>query len=277
MKKSFKICAISDEAGNTLYEQIKALKDNDISNIEIRNIDSQNISNISIENAKKIKKALDNNNISVFSIASPIGKIDVHEEFEQHVESYKKILEIADILEAKACRIFSFYIKNRDEISKYSSLVLERLFRLSQIETDVVLCHENEKGIFGDSSDRCIMIHKNIPKIKAVFDIGNFLQCGEDTLTAYNKLEEYVYYMHIKDLANDGTIVPAGEGKGNVLEIIKRFKGEYITIEPHLFKSEFCNFEKENSRSKVSKKFNNKREAFDVATIALKTLLDSNK
>ena len=43
----------------------------------------------------------------------------------------------------------------------------------------IVLCHENEKGIYGDIASRCAEIHRELPALKAVFDPANFIQCGQ--------------------------------------------------------------------------------------------------
>ena len=73
---------------------------------------------------------------------------------------------------------------------------------------------------------------------KAVFDPANFIQCGTDTRLAYEKLKQYVEYMHIKDaLSENGRVVPAGFGDGNlkfiVTDFIKTHSG-FLSLEPHL-------------------------------------------
>ena len=51
-------------------------------------------------------------------------------------------------------------------------------------------------------------------------------------------LKDYIKYMHIKDSKTDGTVVPAGQGEGNIEYILSElFKEEYdgfISLEPHL-------------------------------------------
>ena len=67
-------------------------------------------------------------------------------------------------------------------------------------------------------------------------------QCKKlmDTLEAYKFLKPYISYIHVKDaLQNDGSVVPAGMGDGNVAVILKDlynngFDG-YLSLEPHLF------------------------------------------
>ena len=81
---------------------------------------------------------------------------------------------------------------------------------------DIKICHENEKGIYGDNATRCLDIHKAIPELGGIFDPANFVQCKQDTLEAWEMLKSYVKYLHIKDANELGKVVPAGEGIGNV-------------------------------------------------------------
>jgi sugar phosphate isomerase/epimerase len=75
-----------------------------------------------------------------------------------------------------------------------------------------------------------------------VFDFSNFVECNQDTLEAYEMLKEHIEYIHIKDCKKGGGVVPAGEGDGNIKEILTRlndagYKG-FLSIEPHLTKYE---------------------------------------
>ncbi len=44
----------------------------------------------------------------------------------------------------------------------------------------LVLAHENEKEIFGDTPGRCadLITSVNSPALRATFDAANFVQCG---------------------------------------------------------------------------------------------------
>ncbi len=108
-------------------------------------------------------------------------------------------------------------------------------------ENDVVLLHENEKNIYGDTGERYADIMENLycDNFKGVFDPANFVQCGEDTKVCFDLLEDYIEYMHVKDAnLSDGKVVPAGKGDGNVRYITERllksgYKG-FFSMEPHL-------------------------------------------
>ncbi len=274
--QKFKLCAFADEAGDALFEQIKALKENEISNLEIRNVDNINVSDLTVAKAKEIKHILDENDIRVFSIGSPIGKIGIDDDFSAHLEKFKRTLEIADILEAKAFRLFSFYIEKGKNPDDYKTQVIEQLgeFIKTNENSGITLCHENEKGIFGDVASRCLEIHKALPELRAVYDPANFIQCGEDTIKAFETLNPYIHYMHIKDANADGTIVPSGKGVGRIAELVKMYKGEILTLEPHLYEfSGLKNLEKQGEESTILQSYKDNREAFDAGVNALKDIL----
>ena len=108
-------------------------------------------------------------------------------------------------------------------------------------EQGVVLLHENEKDIYGDTADRCLDLMKELycDNFKAVFDPANFVQSMQDTKYAYSILKDYVAYMHIKDAkASNRKVVPSGMGDGNVPFVLENlfaagFDG-FLSLEPHL-------------------------------------------
>ena len=148
----FQLAAFADEADSKISEQIRAMKENHISYLEIRGVDGENISDITKEKAKEVRKQLDDAGISVWSVGSPYGKIGISEKFESHLEKFKHGLELADIFGAKHMRIFSFYVPSEIPAGKdeyYKEEVMQRLeqFLCVAKNSDVILCHENEKGI----------------------------------------------------------------------------------------------------------------------------------
>lgn len=270
----FRLAAFADEADGRLDGQIKAMKDNGVEFLEIRGVDGQNISEITSEKAKEIKSRLADNGLAVWSLGSPFGKMGMGDGFEEHLEAFKRGIHNADILGAKHIRMFSFYVPSGEE-EKYKEKVFERLncFVEASKNSDIILCHENEKGIYGDMAVRCLEIHKTFPTLKAVFDPANFIQCSQDTIKAWEMLSPYVEYMHIKDAMADGSVVPAGEGIGNLKYLLSQYKGEVLTLEPHL--SVFDGFDKLEESEKTQMKFTypSSQVAFKVACDSLKKLI----
>ena len=271
----FLYSAFSDEAADSIDGQIAACKANGVTHMELRGVDGKNISEFTVDEAKALKEKLDANGMKVSSIGSYYGKIEITDDFEPHFEGFKNTVEVAKILEAKYIRLFSFYCPSGKQ-ELYSEEVMKRLecFISAAKGTGLILCHENEKGIYGDNALRCEEIHRNFPELKAVFDPANFVQCGEDTIAAWKLLSPYVEYMHIKDALSDGTVVPAGKGNGNLPYLLSQYSGSVLTIEPHLSVFDgFSSLESGNSSKNESFCYPNSRAAFDAAAYALRTLL----
>ncbi len=273
-----KYCAFADEASANITGQIAALKRNDFQYLEIRGVDKVNISKISAEKAKEVKKMLDDAGLAVWSIGSPIGKFAMDKDISEHLEVYKRVLENSYILGAERIRMFSFHPVEGDDAATTKEKAFERLDKLvAMTPKDRILCHENEKHIYGETAEACLEIIKTFPTIRAVFDPANFVQCGVDTLAAWEMLKDYVDYLHIKDALADGTVVPAGQGIGNVEAIVKAYVaqgGEVVTLEPHL--QSFVGLsalENGESVKHSGVRYKDNDESFDAAVSALKAIV----
>lgn len=276
-----KIYAFADEASPWIQEQIVAMKENKIDGLEIRNVDKVNVADISDSKAREVKKMMDEANLKVWSIGSPIGKIDMEkDDFLLHTEKFKRTLETAEILGAENIRLFSFFTPQENR-GDYKNQVIERLAEFLELakNSKITLCHENEKGIYGDIPERCLEIHRALPEMKAIFDPANYIQCGVDTLMAWEMLKPYVKYLHIKDALTDGSVVPAGKGAGNISYILDDFRkngGQCVTIEPHLTVFDgLKSLEKEEESSVVGNvyRYASNEEAFGAAVSALRELV----
>lgn len=238
------LTGFADEIDTDIYKQIELLKDLEQEYIELRSANGKNIADYTIEEAKELKSVLDKAGIKVSAIGSPIGKIGINDDFAPHFEQYKLVVELAKIFETPYIRMFSFYIPEGEVAEDYQQEVLKRMKQMVDyaVQQNVVLLHENEKGIYGDTGKRCLDLMKAFygPHFQCTFDFANFVQCKEDTLECYTMLKPYITYIHIKDaLFADASVVPAGQGDGNVKEILQKLDAEgykgFLSLEPHLF------------------------------------------
>lgn len=278
MDQLLKLCAFADEADPKLDAQIDMMLANGIPYLEMRGVDGKNVADLSDEEVKVAVAKLNAAGLKVWSLGSPAGKTKITDDFAFEEERFARLLRTADLTGAKCIRLFSFY--GTDGKDEYFDEVCKRLSRFIEMakEHDVVLCHENEKGIYGDTAERCEKLLRALPELKAVYDPANFLQCGEDTLKAWDALAPYIYYMHIKDCDPAGNIVPPGEGVGQISTLLSRYAkagGGIVTLEPHL--TEFIglsDLEEEGDKSAVGGcKFASGREAFDYATNSIKNII----
>ena len=275
---NYRLCAFADEADQLLTGQIAALQRNGIQLLEIRGVDGENISVLSPAKVNETAHLLKENGISVWSIGSPTGKIKLSDDWNAHVESFKGMLDAAAVFGTKAFRMFSFFDAQNEK-----NEVIDRLGTLCDIAKGygVKLCHENEKGIFGDTPERTRILLDALPQLGGIFDPANFIQCGAQILPAWELLKDRIDYLHVKDALADSTVVPAGYGLGHLGTVIPDFLsrgGEVLTLEPHL--AEFTGLkglEKEGGRTIVGSarfSFRDNNDTFDTAVRSLKTILD---
>jgi len=265
-----KISAFADEISDDLSVQIENLKANGVDNIELRGVFGKNVLKLSENEIREVKKQASDNGLGFSAVGSPLGKFPLTGNFETQIEDLKKALDYAAILEAPYIRMFSFYIPKNEVPANSRSQVMDWLGRMvaEAEKTDIILAHENEKGIYGDTGDRCLDIYENIKSdsFTGVFDFANFVQCGQHPYNdCWKKVKQYISYFHIKDaIFETGKVVPAGYGDGDVEKILAEAFTEgfdnFLTLEPHLSLAE-ANFGKTSP------------ELFKTAANALKDIL----
>ncbi|MBQ9611922.1 MAG: sugar phosphate isomerase/epimerase [Lachnospiraceae bacterium] len=283
MWNTITLSGFADEISTDLSEQIRVLKNLDVSYVEMRGVNGKGLVYYTLPEVREIKQQLDAEGIRLSSVGSPIGKIGIADDFAPHMDLFKHTVEIAKIMETPNIRMFSFFIPQDQDPSVFRGEVMDRLGQMADYAaaSDVVLLHENEKEIYGDNAPRCLEIMKEFygDHFKAVFDFANFVQCDQDTLEAYEMLKPYISYIHIKDaLFGSGEVVPAGHGDGNVAKILSMLKESgyqgFLSLEPHL--QQFSGFSAlENSEGTVQKerKYTGE-EVFTIAHHALCEILE---
>ncbi|EOL41211.1 sugar phosphate isomerase/epimerase family protein [Enterococcus phoeniculicola] len=280
---NFTITGFADEIGPNFEDQVRVLKQNQISHIEIRGLDGKNVSDFSIEEAKQYKEKFDQESIEISSIGSPIGKIAIDEPFEEHLEKFTHVLEIARIFKSPYVRMFSFFIDSKENPDDYKDEVISRwrqFLAVAEAYPEITLLHENEKDIYGDTPERCatLLQELNSPRVKAAFDPANFVQCEVEVYPhAYELLKNQIAYIHIKDARfSDQKVTPAGLGDGKVKEVLSAlieddFSG-FASLEPHL--SIFDGFaDLEKTQLSIAKAASDGEKLFTVASQALKEIL----
>jgi sugar phosphate isomerase/epimerase len=269
----------ADEIDPALSVQMDHLESLGIKYIEARGVDGKNISDLTLEEARSIKKQLDERGFRLSALGSPIGKVFITDDFEPELAKFKHTIELAKIIGTDAIRIFSFYIPENENPAKYRDEVLRRMSKYVEAAkgTGIKLYHENERSIYGDTEDRCLDILESIgdENLSMTFDPANFVLVGVDTKWAIDLLLPYVKYMHIKDATNEKKIVPSGCGDGNIEYIIKKLKDAgfsgFLSLEPHL-----ANFSGHASLEIDPIKLENadKKEKFTLAYNCLKKIVD---
>lgn len=276
--------AFADEYSTNFKEQVEKLHEENIPYIEPRLINGKPLTELSVEEVKEAKKLLDLNQVQISAIGSPIGKIDILGDIESHFKDAEKIFQYANILGAKRIRMFSFYNYSKIDKKEFENKVFEYMDRLLNLADSygLMLCHENEAEIYGEGYENCYKLLTHFKgRLRAVYDMANFVVKGYDTVKAYLMLKDYIEYFHIKDALYEDVIVPARYGEGRVQEIItmavKDLNRDFITtVEPHLQVFNGLGYlAAKNSTIKNKYRYPSQKDAFMAAINATREMIKS--
>lgn len=253
---AFVLSAFADEIGASLDLQIEWLNKTGVRFVEYRSSEGKNVSDHTLEEAKAVLNRLKDGGIAVSALGSPIGKIDIEADFAPHLDLFKHTLDLAEAMETRYIRLFSFFIPQGKDAACFRNKVMDQMnaFVEAAKGRPVTLLHENEKEIYGDVPERCLDILTTIndPQLRATYDFSNFVQCGCDNKKAWELLKDHVVYFHFKDSLysnehaqrDQGLQItgnghrPVGLGDGCCEEILTQAKAMgfdgFASIEPHL-------------------------------------------
>lgn len=279
-----RLSGFADEISPDLNVQMEVLDSLDIHYIEMRGVNGRNLCDYTLEEARTVKKRLEERGFALSAVGSPIGKIKISDPFEPHFEKFCHACDLAELFETPRIRVFSFYIPQEEDPALHRDEVLRRLSAMVEEakRRGLLLLHENEKHIYGDTPERCLDLMREFygDHFQGTFDPANFVQCQVNVYPhAYELLEPYIAYMHIKDAhLSDGTVTVAGRGDGGVKEILSRlsrknFEG-FLSLEPHL--TDFVGFQDLEQEAEVGVKEDAGMGAklFAAAAAALRGLLE---
>jgi sugar phosphate isomerase/epimerase len=239
------ISAFADEIGPDLKLQMDTCEKNGVRSIDVRSIEKKNVSKMSVGEAREYKKQLDDRGFAVPCLGSPIGKITMDDDFEEHLELLKHCCEVGKGFGTSRIRMFSFYPSEDKDITDQRSEVMSRMEAMVKVaeQSDVILLHENERRIYGAKPRRVLDLFNTIQSehFQGIFDPGNFV---EEDVSPYDDawkagLAELTAQFHIKDKVPGAPgCAPAGEGAGQFEQIFTDVKarnwGGYMTLEPHM-------------------------------------------
>jgi len=238
------LSGFADEIDADLNTQCRLLNQLGITFLELRSAWAIGVLDLTDEQLDEAEKVLTDHSVSVSSIGSPIGKINIDDDFEAHLVRFDRALAVATRFRAPYIRVFSFFLRadqapadHRDEVIRRMTVLAERAELAG-----IVLLHENEKEIFGDTPDRVLDIVESVdsPSLKLAWDPANYVQVGVRPFTeGYDRLRPHTVYIQVKDaLLATAEVVPAGEGDGEVRETMRALLADgydgFFSMEPHL-------------------------------------------
>lgn len=278
---SWILSGFADEAADLAEDQIKVLKEEGLSHIDVRMVDGCNVADLPIDRAKSLRRQLDAAGVKVCMLGTPIGKIDITDDFQIDIGKLEHCTAVGRILDCNRLRVFSYFNKQSAPPDQWQSKSFSRLRQLKARAADlgVVLYLENEHDLFGDVGKRFKLIVDELydPTFKTIFDFDNYNFCKDDVWENWLQLRDVTDAFHLKDSDKDGQHVPAGQGTGRVRDILadalsRRWEGP-LSLEPHLAHSPAVMATGPSGRSNQKLAEMSPAECFGVATTAVRQLL----
>jgi len=243
------ISAFADEIDPDLDAQMDVLSRQGVRFIDVRGIDNINIASMSLQQARQYHQRMKDKGFHVPSLGSPIGKIRIDQDFQQHLELLRHCCDLARAFGTREIRVFSFYASKGKKIEDQRAQVMDRLAGMVDLarQEDGLLWLENERDLYGWSPQGMLDIFATLrsPHLKCLFDPANFVYDG---IAPYNQawtkgLGDLTGYFHIKDKHPDQPhCCPAGRGHGQIPEILADLKNRnwsgVMTVEPHMTRAE---------------------------------------
>ena len=245
MKARFTLSAFGDEIADDVDEQLQVLNELDIGYLELRSAWGTNILDLSDGDVGRLIERCAANAIRVSCIGSPVGKSQIDGPIDEVVRDLERIIDIAKMIGTNRIRVFSFYPEVDGQHPNRVEESISRLSVMSEIAgtRGVVLLLENEGGLVGDTPERCHMIVEGVssPSLKYVWDTGNYPQAGVERSVdrGWQLLRSHTECVQVKDTRiSDGTITVAGDGDGQVRELLANLRDVgyvgFLALEPHL-------------------------------------------
>lgn len=246
----FTLSAFADEISPDPREQIEVLKASNVHYIEFRSIYKTNVLALSDEQIDNFKTLIDGEGVKLSAIGSPIGKAPIDSSFDEHLDKFKRAMELAHKLCTPNIRVFSYYPPANTPFTgdwaPYRNEVMRRMRVKAELaaKEKLRLFHENEHKIYGDSPERVADLMKTVnhPALRQAYDAANWVFCGHDPVKGWELTKQYVDHLHIKDWKGSGehehTGRIPGTGDGQIAHSIKdaveRGYDGFAVMEPHL-------------------------------------------
>jgi|SRR5690625_1144149 len=246
-----KTAIITDEVSQELDDVIRFARDFQLDGIEIRSLWNKPPHKLTDDEVALIKDKCAESDLEICGIASPVFKCDVEneEELNEHVEIFKRCLELAEIWKSPVIRVFTGWRRdnNKELLPIVAKEFQEKLLPLVE-NKPVLLGVENEYSTnVADGEESVLFLDAvNSDKVTLVWDPCNILYMPEPTDpfdVDYAKVRGRIGHYHVKDAVRvpdaepPAESVAIGDGKARLQETLKALHDDgyrgWVSLETH--------------------------------------------
>lgn len=234
---NWELSAFADEIDGDIEIQFSHLQSNGISLVDLRSAYGKNVMALSDEEVASYCERAKAYGVTVNCIGSPVNKVKMSETpASEELDKLNRAIEVAKIAKTNRIRIFTPEGDDFDAVCAWMEPQI-------QVATDagIVLMHENDAKYYGAYPEQAKKLLDKFasPSFRFAFDFANTVQIG------YRAMDDWFPWLlpnletiHIKDAREDKSVVPAGEGVGQLPETLAWLKEQnwsgVLSIEPHL-------------------------------------------
>ncbi|MET7642392.1 sugar phosphate isomerase/epimerase family protein [Streptomyces sp. NPDC005426] len=241
-----RLCGIGDEAASDLAGQLAIHRELGMDAIELRTVDGLGLHELSAGDAADLARRTIVAGLRVPVVDTPVGSwsTTVATGMDDELAVLERSAKAAALLGCDRLRVMSYPNDGRPEREwRTESLRRMRMLAREAERLGVTLLHENCQGWAGQSAAHTVRMLEEVasPRLRLLFDTGNGLAYGYDSLGFLRRVLPWVDHVHIKDgIRSGGTaaFTMPGEGTARVAQCVRLleehgYSGHY-SLEPHL-------------------------------------------
>jgi len=238
---------IADEAGRPIETQIKAHRELGWDHVELRMVGDQNLTDVSDEEFERVLGLVNDAGMKISCFASQLGNWsrDITGDFDVDKEELARAIPRMQQAGTKYIRTMSWKQSNAT-LEEWKDEAIRRMGELAKMAADggVALAHENCTGWASEGPAETVELLEKVdsPGLVVLYDTGNSVGYGKDTLGFLHGVIDRIAYVHIKDMTKeaDGSSHGVFPGEGQSLlrqqltEILRSGYDGVFSIEPHV-------------------------------------------
>ncbi len=255
------LTGFTDEAADSLEEQIRVVRELGWQHLELRAVEGTNVHDLPEEQFDEVRKTIEDSEISVSCLGSNLANwgTSIETPFEETEAILRRTIDRAKLLKVPLVRIMSYAIRQDEQGNILEDQMESERFKRLRIICEKLLehgltpVHENCFNYGGMSWKHTLRLLEEVPGMKLAYDTGNpalLLDYAkpesreyQDPWEFYQKVKDKIEYVHIKDAKIDPKTGEElyyfpGKGAGKVKEIVKDLlAGGYeggFSMEPHM-------------------------------------------